>query len=632
MSSEHSSSPHTAHGHRRPKRVRRQSTGQMPGPLPLIVGVTGHRDLRPEDTEVLEGLVRRLIEDVKEAHPHTPLLLLSPLAEGSDRLVARVALELGVRLVVPLPLPLELYEQDFASEASRAEFRRLLSHAESSYVLPLMRGNTDQGIGEYGDQRNRQYAQVGALIARQSQVFLALWDGASDTGHDKVGGTAEVVRFRLEGVPPSYEPTSASPLSYSSSGRVYHLVTPRIGQPVPPKALTSVLLLPTRQTAASFDEREGWMDRFNEDALQLDGQLTPARVTSMSYLLNAKEHEVDAAARSLPASAQMTMARYAVADTMALHFATYTRAASRKLFLWVFVSALFFNLFHSLPHPHISEHPSLGERLIAVPWLLLLFLASSVVASYWVHREATEQDYQNKHQDYRALAEALRIQFFWQVAGVQGDVADHYLRKQRGALEWIRNALRAWDTESSANEAREAVEGLLPDRLAYVARNWVFEQRNYFASKARREQATLEDEEKKIEWLVRVSVAMALLLAVVLTVPLIVPIHALEAVKHWVEEPLTHGLVMVVIVTLAVVAGLRHGYNQQMARSEHAKQFGRMSELFDAAQTHLSAQLDAGKLEHGAALLRELGQEALEENGDWVLLHRERPLEVPHSG
>ena len=40
-----------------------------------------------------------------------------------------------------------------------------------------------------------------------------------------------------------------------------------------------------------------------------------------------------------------------------------------------------------------------------------------------------EQDYQNKHQDYRALAEALRIQFFWHVAGVSEKVVDHYLRK-----------------------------------------------------------------------------------------------------------------------------------------------------------------------------------------------------------
>ena len=57
-----------------------------------------------------------------------------------------------------------------------------------------------------------------------------------------------------------------------------------------------------------------------------------------------------------------------------------------------------------------------------------------------------------------------------------------------------------------------------------------------------------------------------------------------------------------------------------------------MSELFDAAQTHLTAQLTEGKLDQAAAPLRELGQEALEENGDWVLLHREPPLEVPHSG
>jgi hypothetical protein len=51
--------------------------------------------------------------------------------------------------------------------------------------------------------------------------------------------------------------------------------------------------------------------------------------------------------------------------------------------------------------------------------------------------------------------------------------------------------------------------------------------------------------------------------------------------------------------------------------------------LFDAAQTHLSAQLAAASWAR-VGVLRELGQEALEENGDWVLLHRERPLEVPH--
>src|SRR4029079_1745099 len=138
---------------------------------------------------------------------------------------------------------------------------------------------------------------------------------------------------------------------------------------------------------------------------------------------------------------------------------------------------------------------SLGERLAAVPWLLLLFLGASIVASYWIHREATEQDYQNKNQDYRALAEALRIQFFWQVAGVPDRVVDHYLRKQRGALEWIRNALRAWDTESLAYASEPSDGSQARGRLVAVTTHWVSEQRNYFASKARREQATLEAEE-----------------------------------------------------------------------------------------------------------------------------------------
>ncbi|HUR32394.1 MAG TPA: hypothetical protein VM032_01270 [Vicinamibacterales bacterium] len=618
----HAPSPASRHPHHHDTR----------GPLPIVVGVTGHRDLRPEDLSALSSSVTRILQEVREAHPHTPLLLLSPLAEGSDRLVARVALDIGVRLVVPLPLPQELYEQDFSSDGSRAEFRQLLARAESSYVLPLMKGNTADGIRDHGEQRNRQYAQVGALIARLSQVFLALWDGRTGAGHDdKVGGTGEVVRFRLEGVPTRYEP-AANPLTLSSSGPVYHIVAPRAGQPLPDRALTHTLLMPTRQTAASFEELQGWMDQFNSDALEFREQMAAQRASSKAQLLQVKEEALSDAVFALPHSARITLERYAVADTLAVYFAGLTRSATRKMFSWVFISALFFNLFHSLPHGHLPEHPSLQERLIAMPWLLLAFLGASIIASYWISRDVEEQDYQNKHQDYRALAEALRIQFFWHVAGVPENVVDHYLRKQRGALEWIRSALRAWDAESLAYESTEAAAPVTSAQLSYVAQHWVSEQRNYYASKARREQATLEAEERKIDLLVRVSVALALLLAVVLTVPLLVPIHALESIKHIVEEPWTHGIIMIVIVTLAVTAGLRHSYNQQMARSEHAKQFGRMAELFDTAEQHLTSQLKDGEMAHATALLKELGQEALEENGDWVMLHRERPLEVPHSG
>jgi hypothetical protein len=49
-------------------------------PLPLILGITGHRDLRPEDREDLAARVRTILEDLQKRYPATPLVLLSPLA------------------------------------------------------------------------------------------------------------------------------------------------------------------------------------------------------------------------------------------------------------------------------------------------------------------------------------------------------------------------------------------------------------------------------------------------------------------------------------------------------------------------------------------------------------------------
>ena len=80
--------------------------------FPLIIGVTGHRDLCEHHVALLETALAREVARVRERYPHSSLVLLSPLAEGADRAAARVALKAGVRLIAPLPLPLELYEAD----------------------------------------------------------------------------------------------------------------------------------------------------------------------------------------------------------------------------------------------------------------------------------------------------------------------------------------------------------------------------------------------------------------------------------------------------------------------------------------------------------------------------------------
>ena len=196
-----------------------------PDIAPIVVGVTGHRDLRRPDVAELEKRVREFFATLRYRHPDAPIVVLSALAEGADRLAARVALALNLRLQAPLPMPRDLYELDF-DENSKEDFAGLLSRAESYSEIPMHK--PDAG-------RIKQYDLLGDLLAQSSTILLALWDGAPS---DKPGGTAAVVEK----------------VRKRAGGKVYHIVTPRESNPAPPHALAAGWL-ETRQAALCLFRR-----------------------------------------------------------------------------------------------------------------------------------------------------------------------------------------------------------------------------------------------------------------------------------------------------------------------------------------------------------------------------------------
>src|SRR4029079_3760518 len=135
-------------------RINRQETELtgLDAPLPILIGVTGHRDLRPEDVPRLEATLRSAFADLQKGAPHSPFILLSPLAEGADRLAARVALSLGIVLIVPLPIPQALYERDFKTAESLAEFRDLMGRARARLHLRLLDGVSEASIAAHGPE------------------------------------------------------------------------------------------------------------------------------------------------------------------------------------------------------------------------------------------------------------------------------------------------------------------------------------------------------------------------------------------------------------------------------------------------------------------------------------------------
>ena len=150
---------------------------------PFVFGVSGHRDPVPADVSALRTQLREIFASRISRQPNSAFQLLTPLAEGADRIAAEEALALGIKLVVPMPMAQAEYERDFLTADSLAEFRRLLKAADAEFEL------NDAASSPEPDDRTQKYARVGDYIARKSDVLILLWDGQDN---QKVGGTAWV--------------------------------------------------------------------------------------------------------------------------------------------------------------------------------------------------------------------------------------------------------------------------------------------------------------------------------------------------------------------------------------------------------------------------------------------------------
>lgn len=149
---------------------------------PIVIGVTGHRNLRPEELEPIRELVAQQLKTLQSAYPSS-LQMLNALAAGADSLCAEVALELGIPVICPLPMPAEDYATDFCG-ADREGFFRLLNQSQSFLCPPMEPEKAD---------RDYLYRQAGLYVASHSHILLALWDG-SDAKKDGCG-TAAVVDY-----------------------------------------------------------------------------------------------------------------------------------------------------------------------------------------------------------------------------------------------------------------------------------------------------------------------------------------------------------------------------------------------------------------------------------------------------
>jgi hypothetical protein len=217
----------------------------------------------------------------------------------------------------------------------------------------------------------------------------------------------------------------------------------------------------------------------------------------------------------------------------------------------------------------------------------------------------------NHHPKYiynRTLAEALRIQFYWNIAGINKKVSDYILRIYRKEFVWIEHIL------SSVYGTTYNNSQITDKTVNKLAINWVKRQADFF-------DYSIQKMTQKIAMYQTISNISFIAAAV-----LLLSIFFLD--KFYIRNNLMNYL-QVIIGTLLGIFALIRGYIQIKGYSQLLNQYELMKILYRKAETKINnLALDSPESGSHLAYLQELffiiGKESLIENGTWHLILKDK--------
>lgn len=572
--------------------------------VPFIVGITGKRDLLGKDQSVRRalGACFALLDD---ALPATRKILMTGLAAGADTLAAEIALARGWKVIAVLPFALDEFARDFDADGAR-RLRALADPGHGSLqdpakgrvitLPPLLDPSTGrateaaalvQADEQSNPIRNDHYEQIGHFIAERCALLIAVMSAGERP--DRVGGTARVIQYRLRG------PFDAVADRIAAQSQVLRqpmdLDTPQ-GGPVWLVDLATVdsakvdsatvdlatVELATADRSADLGSVALWEPRAEDPAATISveqiaepGETGLRRSLRFGRQINAfnilaagiterqwRREVAFPASGSADASGTLKDVQHALSIIQGSKKRAFTRTVKAMATLFVLAVIAIES------HLHLETLPPLIVYVVLLLMVLLVFGFARLRAL------------QQFVEDYRAIAEALRVQAAWWDAGLVGRahrVESGYLRGTTGSLAAVRSA------------ARYLVETALVERPAPQAaparvRDWVDGQIAFFESRARERRRALARFEDVIWFLFMASIGMAVSL-----VPLTLALHHHNALIGWMDGLLTASPAVARITHWAALAAVvaLFGLTTLLSRRAEHLRFGARRWLLEGA-------------------------------------------------
>jgi hypothetical protein len=578
-------------------------------PSPLIVGVSGHRDLHPRSVDRARREVTAFLDELSMLMSHTPVRVMVGMAEGADLLVARAALDRNLGVDAVLPMALDDYAPDFSPEGLR-ELRALLADPRVTRVVldpPAELGGVIPR--EHGDERNLLYVALSSTLVRKSNILVTLWDGEFS---ELPGGTADTV-MRYLGAHSG--PQAASSVSFVRDDSVpwdqqivHWVLVQRAGDAgeethAAPSYLSGAgegVLRRHVRLPDQVRQQLRALDHYNEEfsALQAEPYAKPpdTLMSTLPATISARER----------ADLRRIDIEYGKADALAV----FCQAHSNRLFRWFSYMACAMGLLFLLYAKLVAS------KVFLVGYLLVLLAGLGAFHALKSHR------WFSKHLAYRALAETMRTQFFLRFTAADRQVSAAELIKLAGidqfdGFAWITNILK---NAEPWNEHEPRVYDQEDAYLSVARSAWIDAQQNYF----RRKVAQLEHAHRHLARLKTALICMLIGLTVVL-------MAAGSMLGDYAFELGFSGkdLLLFVMGLLPVWLGIWELYQGKMATRELLWQYRNQLGHFSRATQELT---QAGDRARRVSILAALGKDSLMESYLWTIHRYHREHEPPAAG
>jgi hypothetical protein len=571
------------------KTAQTSASRHWDGRVPIILGAVGHRDVDTEDEKLIAAL-RKQCRALQKRYKHSPFIVLSALAEGADRLIAKAAMEeLAADLIAVLPMPEEEYERDFKTEASKSGFKDFLDRALYIKIAPV--SAEDASWKTDGEPRNVQYARAGAIIADHAQILFAIWDGKPAQG---TGGTAQQVEWVLRGYSPnkySLYQKALSPLDPLEPRRIIQIdpATADVHFAEGPE-FTS----PTRTSAKSdMPSILVRTDDYNRDVIRHKNTIESSPSLIPESAKNVKDLEI-------------TDLAYRTADSLSVHFSAQAKYSDSVIYALALGAVVVFNFISSKDY---------------APWIYLGITGIMAILAGRIWLRSTD----NRFLEYRCLAEAFRTLIYWRSCGIMRPVWLAYLSRQTGVVHWIRHAVRCVEFCQDCLLPAEQKTDMSAVKLAKTA--WVDNQKDWFNKKQRHHY----NRYWAWKWVARLSIGASFVTAIILAVLTLLPSAEGGSLWDGWVRPDRLGDRWQVALGLFAAGGLAaRGFLSRRAHLELAKQYASQGQIFETASRMLEkAATDPDAEWKPEEILGKLGEEALQEQAEWVWLRHTRPFEIP---